>query len=53
MAAKVEIINRKLAEFAIRHHIIFFDYTNDVRFSLNNFTQRMPDYMNARGFHNA
>lgn len=46
---KVELMNRKLMEFAIRHHIKFVDYTDDARFSLNDFTLVMPDHMNARG----
>lgn len=47
--AKVELMNRKLTEFAIKHHIKFIDYTDDARFSLNDFTLEMPDHMNARG----
>ena len=49
---KLEIINRKLTEITIKHHIKFVGYIDDVRFSLDDFTQRMPDYMNAHGFHN-
>jgi len=47
--AKIELMNRKLTEFANRHHIKFVDYTHDARFSLNDFTWEMPDHINARG----
>ena len=47
--AKVELMNRDLREFANRHHIKFVDYTDDSRFSLNDFTAVMPDHMNALG----
>jgi hypothetical protein len=49
---QIKIINRKLTEITIKHHIKFVGYIDDVRFSLDDFTQRMPDYMNAHGFHN-
>ncbi len=42
-------MNLKLAEFATRHHIKYVDYTGDVRFSLNDFTWKMPDHLNAQG----
>jgi hypothetical protein len=47
--AKVELMNRKLTEFTIRHHIRFVDYTDDARFSLHDYTPVYPDHMNARG----
>lgn len=47
--AKVELMNRKLTEFAIRHHIKFVDYTDDRRFSLHDYTQTMPDHLNTHG----
>jgi hypothetical protein len=46
---KTELMNRKLDEFAHRHHIKFVDYTKDPRFSLDDFTWEMVDHMNARG----
>jgi hypothetical protein len=46
---KVALMNRKLTEFANRHHIKFVDYTGDPRFSLSDFTTVLPDHMNARG----
>jgi len=47
--AKIELMNRKLTEFANRHHIKFVDYTGDARFSSNDFTWEMPDHINGRG----
>lgn len=47
--ANFELMNRKLSDFANRHHIKFVDYTNDARFSSNDFTWEMPDHINARG----
>ncbi len=47
--AKVELMNRKLVEFANRHHIKFIDYTGDTRFSSNDFTWEMPDHINGQG----
>ena len=46
---KVELMNRKLMEFTSRHHIKFINFSDDTRFSSNDFTLLMPDHMNARG----
>ena len=47
--AKSVLMNQKLIDFALKHHIKYIDYTDDTRFSLNDFTLIMPDHMNARG----
>lgn len=47
--AKGALMNQKLTKFALRHHIKYIDYTNDVRFSLDDFTSIMSDHMNAHG----
>ena len=40
---------KKLAEFASRHHIKFLSYSEDPRFSSNDFTWELVDHLNARG----
>ena len=47
--AKSVLMNQKLIDFALKHHIKYIDYTDDTRFSLNDYTSMMPDHMNARG----
>ena len=47
--AKIELMNRKLGEFAVRHNVKFIDYTGDPRFNSTDFLWQMPDHINAQG----
>ena len=48
-SARFSFLKKILTDFSQKKKIPYFDYTNDPRFNLDDFTPKMVDHMNEKG----